>query len=248
MRSFFFLLLVTNLLFLGWHLSQERGAAEKQTIKLTHNGLTLLTELPPDKRPPLREGMQALSPSDTGDRQSGADSTAEYDEASAGTVTFSSSVTKQCMRISGLNEAAQAETLHGRLREAGLAILHHGSEQAQRANYWVILPPYPSREGAAKAAAILKRKGIKDFYIISSGENKNSLSLGVFSTRKHAETRQKRIVALKAALPAPTIKTKSVPAKAYWIEFEVSGSAQQESIEAVLRDFGLDKPKEIECE
>lgn len=248
MRSFFFLLLVTNLAFVGWHMSQERGEAEKQTTKLAHNGLTLLTELSAEKRPPLREGVQVLSPIERSDGESGKESTADYDAASEGAVTTPSSVTKQCMRISGINEEVLAENLRRRLREAGVTVLHHGSKQAQRTNYWVILPPYPNSKGAAEAAAILKKKGIKDFYIISSGENKNSLSLGVFSTRKHAETRQNRIVALKVPLPSPTITTKKVPAKDFWLEYEVSGTAQQDSIEAILRDIGAGMSKEIACE
>ncbi|MCW8828132.1 MAG: hypothetical protein OQK94_03660, partial [Gammaproteobacteria bacterium] len=61
MRSFFFLLLLTNLAFLGWQylqVSPEGGELHRQSGVVSDQGLALLTELPPAQRPALREGVE----------------------------------------------------------------------------------------------------------------------------------------------------------------------------------------------
>ena len=47
--------------------------------------------------------------------------------------------------------------------------------------HWVLLPPFSSRGAARDAIDELKAKGIKDYFLVATGEMKNAVSLGVFS-------------------------------------------------------------------
>lgn len=248
MRSFFFLLLVTNIAFFGWQMSQERDEPDQKAMVLSNNGLTLLAELPPEQRPPLRQGAGEMPASSMKAEENVTTSPPGAEEASPDTLIAVTPQERICRRISGVNKSALARQLQENLKQAGATSLKQGSEQVQITNYWVILSPYPNRKEAAEAAAVLSQKRIKDFYVIRSGEQKNAISLGVFSTREHAQARQRQIVGLNTRLPRPEIRTKELPGQAYWIEYEVHDSSQQTAVETLLREFGVDTVEELPCE
>lgn len=52
--------------------------------------------------------------------------------------------------------------------------------------WWVYIPPQASRAAADKKASELKALGIKDYFIVQEGTQRNALSLGIFSSEKSA--------------------------------------------------------------
>jgi hypothetical protein len=52
--------------------------------------------------------------------------------------------------------------------------------------YWVYVPPLPSKSAAEKRVAELRAVGLKDFFILSDGAERNAISLGVFKTEEAA--------------------------------------------------------------
>ncbi|MCW8928036.1 MAG: SPOR domain-containing protein [Gammaproteobacteria bacterium] len=245
MRSFFFLLLLTNLAFLGWQylqVSPEGGELHRQSGVVSDQGLALLTELPPAQRPALREGVEERLESAAPITQravakptSAADSGGPADK-------------RYCARVEGITEAAEAKRLLEQLKQVGAVSLVQGSEQTPGAtNYWVILSPYPSSEKAAEAAAMLKQRRISDFFIVRSGEYENAVSLGVFSSRERAEARAKEIRGLKAGLRRPVITSRERSVESYWLRYELREIAQQQALEAIVADHAGASVKEITC-
>ncbi|MEE9551673.1 MAG: SPOR domain-containing protein, partial [Gammaproteobacteria bacterium] len=49
--------------------------------------------------------------------------------------------------------------------------------------FWIYLAPLKSRESAVAAIEDLKKKGIRDFRLINTGDLRNAISLGLFSTQ-----------------------------------------------------------------
>ncbi len=60
----------------------------------------------------------------------------------------------------------------------------------------VFLPAFPSRAEALAAARRLAAQGIRDYYVVTSGEQENTISLGLFRDPAAAERRRQQIEAL----------------------------------------------------
>ena len=90
-----------------------------------------------------------------------------------------------CLEWGGFTDAERAAAL------VALEPLHLGRQLSQRridstSAYWVFLPPLSSKSAAEKRVAELKAEGLKDFFILSDGPQKNAISLGVFKTEEAA--------------------------------------------------------------
>jgi len=84
--------------------------------------------------------------------------------------------------------------------------------------FWVYLPAFDSRTQAITAANELSSMGVRDYFVVTSGDNNNTLSLGLFSGRANAEERQQEIRALgyDARL---AVRRDNEPR--YWVDFRL---------------------------
>jgi len=251
MRGFFLLLLLTNVAFLAWQYVEQDSTAQMDPyrgIRFDDKGLTLLSELPADKRPPLRSGDNRAKVGATEGKEAEPVPQVEQSKAEAQPGKgMSEAAQVVCYRVDGIGERETLDSVLEQLKQRGAKGIEEGSRQGQRSNYWVMLPPYRNRDKASEAAAILKQQRIKDFFIVRSGEYENAVSLGVFSTRDRAERRYRQVDALKARLRKPKIEAIQLPAKRYWVTYELSDAKQKKSISDSLDALGLDKSKEISC-
>ena len=90
-----------------------------------------------------------------------------------------------CLEWGGFTDAERVAAL------AALEPLQLGRQLSQRridstSAYWVFLPPLSSKSAAEKRVGELKADGLKDFFILSDGPQKNAISLGVFKTEEAA--------------------------------------------------------------
>ena len=94
-----------------------------------------------------------------------------------------------CYQATDLDSAA-ASKLKAALNKAGLAAkMHETVQEAGRTGgkFWVYLPSYPNRDEAVKQSAALKDKGFDNYIVNTEGENKNGLSMGLFSQEDSAK-------------------------------------------------------------
>ncbi|MBQ0834316.1 hypothetical protein [Marinobacter sp.] len=100
--------------------------------------------------------------------------------------------------------------------------------------HWVIVPPQPP--GAAlEQFQDMQNQGI-DSYLVTEGENKNAISLGLFESRNAAisvleEKKHQNLNAVLANFPRNQIS--------YALSFEVSSEFVEEQIQAVEADYGV---------
>ncbi len=102
-----------------------------------------------------------------------------------------------CYQATDLDSAA-ASKLKAALNKAGLAAkMHETVQEAGRTGgkFWVYLPSYPNRDEAVKQSAALKDKGFDNYIVNTEGENKNGLSMGLFSQEDSAKAMVKRLTA-----------------------------------------------------
>jgi len=69
-------------------------------------------------------------------------------------------------------------------------------KRSEFAGYWVFLPAYDSTARARLVVEELKAKGVKDIVRIPYGEEKNTVSLGVYINKTSAESVQEKIIQL----------------------------------------------------
>ncbi len=95
-------------------------------------------------------------------------------------------------------------------------------QTSQASGWWVYLPPAASRAQALQQVRELSAHHISDYFVVSSGDQSNTISLGVFKDPANARKRRDEIVA--AGFPARmSERSESVPE--YWLDLVVADSA-----------------------
>lgn len=88
-------------------------------------------------------------------------------------------------------------------------------QTTQMRGWWVHLPPSANHAAALAQARQLSARNIHDFFVISAGDNQNTVSLGLFKDPANAHKRRDEIVA--AGFPAQlSERTEMVPE--YWLD------------------------------
>ena len=198
MKWFFYGLLAANAAFLAWIHWHPVASVAPAPAMVDHEGgsrLTLLSELP--KLPPLRAKEAPTAPP------------ASSPAASA--------VKLQCLRISGFDSEAKAMGAGHKLQRAGAQLRHHGSDSGETTRYWIMLPPYRSAAAARPALERLRRHKMTDYYLVHGGDNKNAISLGVYSTHAAARRRAQEIrnIGLR-----PRIQEIKILVRRWWLDFD----------------------------
>lgn len=101
----------------------------------------------------------------------------------------------RCLRLVGFGDQLAAQRAQRRLQpQVEDAKLHVRTIRNIR-NYWVYLPSAANRPAALETSRRLGEKGLTDYFVTTTGNNPNAISLGVFSTRANAERRQAQVKA-----------------------------------------------------
>lgn len=122
-----------------------------------------------------------------------------------------------CVRLGGFESQSVAADVAKAVQQGGGAVRRQGEEAGEITRYWVMLPPVATPAAATPVLERLQRGGIKDFYLIRSGENANAISLGVYSAKESAQRRLQQIRELKLV---PRIEEITLPVKRWWVEFD----------------------------
>ncbi|MBN8481057.1 MAG: SPOR domain-containing protein [Xanthomonadales bacterium] len=111
---------------------------------------------------------------------------------------------------SDMRAAMQALAPHAR------RIQFRNARATQSRGYWVYLPAMKTREEALGIARALSAKSVRDYYVVTAGEQQNTVSLGLFREQANAERRRAEIVGM--GFPAQVVqRTEELPV--YWIDF-----------------------------
>lgn len=161
--------------------------------------LQLLSELPPDadSAPAVSGSLASVA--------------ADRDAADAGDerrcVALGPFATPQDVRVA--RQALDTKVERSRVRQ---------EQVTETGSWWVYLPPVANRVQALASARLLADRHVSDYFVVSSGEHANSVSLGLFKDPANARRRQDEV--RSAGFPASmTQRTEAVPA--YWLDLVV---------------------------
>lgn len=181
-RALLLILILANFAFLAWHrwYSAPETAALTPAPPLTGKPLELASELSPAERKAFGTAAPAAA------------TAAPVAAAPAGTGAAAVSAFA-CASYGPFPSDDALQQAIGRLKPLGIEATSHLVAGKAKLGYWVYLPPFASKREADGAAALLKRRGVKDIYVVTDEANRNAISLGVFSEKRYAQDRQKEM-------------------------------------------------------
>ena len=95
-------------------------------------------------------------------------------------------------------------------------IQYRDAHTTETRGFWVYLSAQSSREKALTLARALSNKGVRDYYVVTAGDQQNTISLGLFHDQGNAQKRLTEIAALGFA-PQLIARTEDLPV--YWVDF-----------------------------
>jgi len=170
MKAFFYLLLLTNLVFLllQWLYPYEQWARPSRSLAAAER-LRLL-----DEGEPGAMAARAGSP-----EPETATSPGEGSQVPA----------RLCYTLGPFKEKTEAQEVAQRFRDAGIEVSLRPSQEQEYMGMMVYIGPHDTRKQAIEVARGLAEKGVREYIIFSDPDKMNSLSLGVFGLKKNAERR-----------------------------------------------------------
>lgn len=220
MKWFFFCMVAANLALLAWNWQQTGEAPPAVAMNggtATPAGprLVLLHELDT----PLSARREPATPRSAPAAEPVAPPAdlAAVDEPLAPVAELPPPRMAVCVRLGGFESQSVVAGVTKSLQQGGASVRSQGEEAGEIKRYWVMLPPVATPAAATPVLERLQRGGIKDFYLIRSGENANAISLGVYSSKDAAQRRGQQIRELKLV---PRIEEITLPAKRWWVEFD----------------------------
>ena len=202
MRHLVYLLVVANVVYLGWNLFQGR-AADDQWSAL----------------PPLPDGARPLVTL----QEHGSEQTSSLDATGLNTLTAiqpPGAVSRpDCQALGPFSLLAEAKAVAGRLGSSGLEPVQRTTRSRVENGFWVFLPA-KERENSREIVQQLKERNDEDYYVGKDW----LISLGTFRDIKRAKLRLAEVqkYGLDAILE-PRYKTRQV----HWLELPASGAAPE---------------------
>jgi len=124
--------------------------------------------------------------------------------------------TDECHSIGTFPTQADVRAAISALTPLTRRIQFREAHATQARGYWVYLPALQTREQALAAARQLSSKGVRDYYVVTAGDQQNTISLGLFRDQGNAERRRAEIAAL-GFTPQAIARTEELPV--YWLDY-----------------------------
>jgi len=192
LRVLFMLLLAMNLGVASWlYFSPQQAAADLPVSDVGISRLALLSE---------RD-------------QPGDAASSELAEAPESRAALASD---RCRSIGPFPTQADMRSAMNKLTPLSRRVQYREARATQPRGYWVYVPAVATREQALSVARQLSSKGVRDYYVVTAGDQQNTISLGLFRDQNNAERRRAEIAALGFA-PQLIQRTEDLPV--YWVDF-----------------------------
>ena len=152
-----------------------------------------------------------------------------------------------CAALGPFDQLEMAQRAQDRLSDMGYAPKLRESGGQIRSGFWVYLPPFSSRNAAKQVEARLREKGVQDLFIVTGAEQRNAISLGLFSTPERADQRAAEIGRLGFT---PRIAERFRDATVYWLDFreDPDRPLEPEAIGVPGADETLPEKRGIPCD
>jgi ribosomal protein S8 len=259
MKWIFILLLLLNVIYFGWELDRQTNIEVKNStvpfvISNDVKQLVLISELessPALINQPIQESESDL---ENIDASNVTEQSVSFDQLTDDVMIeeeFSSNLVSNLPDISanGISQDKdsaealcfsygpfpaneQAENLKQWFEQKNILVNQRTENEQTKNLFWIYLAPQKSRESAIAAIEDLKSKGIKDYRLISSGDLRNAISLGLFSTQAIVN---RRLNELKNKGYQPIVVPYHNAKVIYWVDVKLI--AQQNLLNDLFTEY-----------
>jgi hypothetical protein len=209
LRLLFVLLIALNIAVGAWLLLGQNDTHGHFATDPGVPKLRLLSELPPPATTAAHAASVAVSSTS---------SVSVSSPASAATVLTPPTTNALSYACMALGPFATQEDLRIARNALGPELQRTRARQEQTTQsrgWWVHLPPSASHAAALAQARELGARNIQDYFVVGSGDDQNTVSLGLFKDPANARKRRDQIVT--AGFPAQmSERTETVPE--YWLD------------------------------
>lgn len=194
-RLFFVVLLLSNIAFYSY---SKKNTPKKQRFINVNKGVKKLT---------------LLSEIDTSNTIWEADKPVKESKPS------SEVFNQECYSIGVFDTKSETAAILNSLKKDVLKIRTRKIISSQEAGYWVYIPAKESRSEALDIGRKLSQLNIKDYYVVTGGENENTISLGLYREVNNANTRLQELQS-KGFNAEKQIKIEQWPE--FWIDYSIA--------------------------
>ncbi len=194
MRYLFIIFLLANITFFVW--SQRLSPPAKSAFKAVDEGVAKL---------------QLISEADL--------HKSNDDSADSLTNNISGDIQQLCFSAGPFDVEANVHAAQETLDQLVLKTNIRKITTTQEAGYWVYLPALASRAEALKKGRELAAAFVRDYYVVTSGDNENSISLGLYREPYNADSRINELSS-KGFQVNKEIRIEQWPE--FWLDFSVS--------------------------
>lgn len=209
MKTLVVLLVLVNVALLGWQYNnrvraQAQAIVERPEIPAGTPSLVLVREL--DTLPELTATAEPAQVPDA------VESDVKTDVVAANV----------CLDVGPFPDAAARDAL-GTWMQDFVAASHTRSETVRsRQFFWVYLEPTSSADAAKQNLASLAERGVQDTMLISRGDLKNAISLGLFRSQ---DSVNRRLAELSEKGYKPVVVPRFEESQAYFVALQLAESA-----------------------
>lgn len=191
-RALLLIFVLANLGVFAWYrwYVLPNSAGPQAAAPLSGQPLKLMSELTPAERKAVASAVPAPAPATVATVAAATHATAIPAPTTAAIAAAGAQV---CASYGPFPSSDNAALGLSRLKLLGLTASSRSVPGKAKLGYWVYLPPFGSRKEADAAAALLKKKGVNDIYVVADEANRNAVSLGVFNQKDGAVQREKDI-------------------------------------------------------
>ena len=165
----------------------------------------------PDTPPPVEQALPATG------------TTAPKPGPGAPKAVAAQSGIDQCFTLGPFSDLTTLRKLTREIKDYVLEASFRSAEEKEQTKYRVYLKSAGSMKRAKALTRELVNKGIKDYFIITSGPNKYGISLGYFSSKERAYRHARRVE--KAgfdAIAEPVFRNYTI----YWLDYRIQAGKQ----------------------
>ncbi|TGN38595.1 hypothetical protein [Marinobacter confluentis] len=220
-----------------WIPARTNIVAENQTLprvstlKVDGDSGIPADDQPVEPKAPMTP-LKAMSEPDTEARAEAANVPVVELDASVADGQSGDPVVPTCVRLGWFETAEAARNAYQSLGSPGAVYAVTEQERALEPLHWVIIPPQPE-DRALSLFRDLQQRGI-DSYLVTQGENRNAISLGLFQSEDAA----KRVLAAKKRQNLNAVLA-NFPRNqlSYALVFEVPPADGEDAGDGLVRDY-----------
>ncbi|RDS82673.1 SPOR domain-containing protein [Dyella psychrodurans] len=212
LRLLFVLLIALNIAVGAWLLLGQNDVHRRFVTDPGVPKLRLLSELPPPSSAAAR-AASVLPPATAA--ASPAPVQPASSASSALTPASTTALSYACMALGPFATQEDLRIARNALSTQVQRMRARQEQTTQTRGWWVHLPPSQSHAAALAQARALAARNIQDYFVVGSGDDQNTVSLGLFKDPANARKRRDQIQA--AGFPVQmSERTETVPE--YWLD------------------------------